>query len=144
MYQAPYLIAKSKISEALIIAGHNRNNLQNYYAITGKWPPAGKLEVENPYFKTEAENPYLESIMHDGNGGIHATMSRQAIRKGGRTLSLRPEMNLLMQNAPILWRCGYSQQTKGYTTLGENKTDISESLLSPVLGHLSVRIHNDS
>ena len=116
-------MAKSRLSEALMLTSTLRQNLTTEFYQTGTWPPA--TTNKNTFSGT-----YVSAIEYDGKGSIHIQFGEETDSLAGKTLSLTAALNPAVGISNIIWNCGFETPPAGYQLQSTNKTDIEKKHLN--------------
>ncbi len=118
---------RSEVAEALRKTETIREDVTAYYNHNRSFPSDNK----------EAGLPAPEQLianritrMHIEGGAIHVELGNKIAKPlHGKTVTFRPAVVSGSPTSPISWLCGTDEPVEGMEAIGENKTDLDQSLL---------------
>ena len=118
---------RNDVAKALRMANTIRDDITEYYNKNLSFPSDNKeagvpepgLFIGNKVTRTQVED-----------GAIHITLgNKAALPLHNKIVSIRPAIVIGSPLSPISWLCGLDKPVPGMEAVGENKTDIDNSIL---------------
>jgi type IV pilus assembly protein PilA len=118
---------RSEVAEVIRKADTIREDITDYYNINLSFPsdnnaagvPEPDLLIGNKFTSMEIED-----------GAIHITLGNKISKPlRGKVLSLRPAIVSGSPKSPIAWLCGADSPVSGMEAIGENKTDLGDTIV---------------
>jgi len=124
-------IVQSQISEAFWLTSTVKAEMVTFRAEKGRWP-AQEPDLHNPTLSQEQGlGKFVDHLKLLEGGALSAVfdddVSASILR--GRRITFRPMIVSSEPSAPIFWACAAYSVPEGFTTGGENETDIDPSRL---------------
>ena len=127
MPQYQVYVHRSEVTEALSMAANVREDVTAYYVETLEFPKNNKQAGVPEPDKLIANR--ITGVEVD-NGAIHVTLGNKIAKPlQGKVLTFRPATVDGSPKSPISWLCGYDEPVKGMSSVGENKTSLSDDYL---------------
>ena len=120
-------IERTELVEALSMASTIREDVTHYYVENLEFPTNNKMTgiPEARYLIANS----ITSVTVE-KGAFHIVLGNKVPKPlQGKTLSFRPAVVVGSPTSPISWLCGYDEAIEGMQAVGNNKTDIDETLL---------------
>ena len=118
---------RSEVAEVMRKADTIREDVTAYYNHHLSFP-SDNNEAGVPEPELLIGNKITSMKVEDG--AIHITLGNKASKPlQGKILSLRPAIVTGSPNSPISWLCGAEEPVAGMETVGENKTDLDDSIV---------------
>ncbi len=118
---------RSEVAEAFRLAKSVREDVTYYYSKNLFFPTDNsKAGVPEPAFLIGNKVAKIEVE----NGAIHITLGNKVSQSlQNKTVTLRPAVVTDSPSSPISWLCGSEEPVPGMEAVGEDKTDVSMSLV---------------
>jgi len=120
-------LVRDQINEALPLADIAKPAVALSWATTQAFPPDNaSAGLPSP---DKIVSNFVSAVQVQG-GAIHLTLGNNVnATLKGKTLSLRPAVVPDSPVVPIAWVCGYANVPDKMTAMGENRTNIPQTLL---------------
>ena len=124
---------RSEVAEALRMATTIREDVTNYYINNLSFPSDNsEAGVPEPNFLIGNKVSSIEVE----DGAIHITLGNKVTKSlQAKILSLRPAIVIGSPTSPISWLCGSDEPVPGMEAIGENKTDLANSIVPASCGN---------
>lgn len=116
--------AKSRVTEALMLAKTVQADQVAHRAETGRWP----AEFGGP-LSSHTESPPTLSTFEMAAGAFTFHFSEKAGALSGRKLSFRAAERRDGAGATVVWLCGYASVPHDYVVGADNDTDVPKEML---------------
>jgi type IV pilus assembly protein PilA len=118
---------RSEVAEALRKTETIREDVTAYYNHYLSFPSDNK-EADLPEPELLIGNRISRMQIEDG--AIHVQLGNKISKPlQGKTITLRPAIVTGSPTSPISWLCGIDEPVAGMEAVGENKTDLDQSIL---------------
>ncbi|NJO15049.1 MAG: prepilin-type N-terminal cleavage/methylation domain-containing protein [Thioploca sp.] len=123
-------IIRAQITEAMNLTEGVKKSITEYYVTKNQFPTNNQIAAVP---KPEHLIGNFVKRVEVQNGAIHITLGHRInAYVADKILTLRPAIVTANPiTSPISWLCGYSQPVDGMSAVGNNKTTVPESYLSP-------------
>ncbi len=129
-------IARSRVSEALLLATGIKQDVLEYYRFAGAFPTDNRRAGLPP--DNQIVGNHVDGIVVN-QGGIHVRLNdptthypvKNVSKKRAKPLivSLRPALPIDNPTGPVVWVCGYASAPSGMVSIGKDMTTVSEKYL---------------
>ncbi|MCB1877935.1 MAG: prepilin-type N-terminal cleavage/methylation domain-containing protein [Chromatiales bacterium] len=110
-------ITKTIAADALGFTAAERNHVQEYFAVTGRWPQRAREQEER--------DPRWYPTVEVDNGTVTMRFSdEKANRLNGSRLSFRPVTLRDGEGATLYWQCGPGPLNENFEPVGADRTDL--------------------
>ncbi len=122
-------IVRGQVAEAYALWMPIRENIADYYAVRGEFPDDNRAAGLAPPDKLAGS--YVEAVVVEAGAiTVHfATGSNNEI--AGRTLTLRPGINIVQPTAPLFWLCA-DETREGVRVVGEDRSDLPQKFRASI------------